>query len=91
MNIENFIDEKGRVKSWAAKKNKKLEILKYISTKFESGRFYSEKEVNAIIEEWHTFSDYFLIRRGLIDNRLLSRTTSGSRYWKDESSSCKNI
>jgi hypothetical protein len=82
--IKRFMDEKGRIKTWAAKQEVKYDILKYISTKFEYGRFYSEKEVNKVIEDWHTFGDYFLIRRGLIDNWLLSRTKSGSRYWKDE-------
>lgn len=82
--IMRFMDGKGRIKTWAAKKEVKFEILKYISTKFEHGRFYSEKEVNKVIEDWHTFGDYFLIRRGLIDNWLLSRTKSGSRYWKEE-------
>ena len=81
--INRFMDDKGRIKIWAAKKEMKFEILKYISTKFECGRFYTEKEVNAVIEEWHTFGDYFLVRRGLIDHQLLSRTKSGSRYWKD--------
>lgn len=82
--IMRFMDEKGRIKTWAAKKEVKFEILKYISTKFEYGRFYSEKEVNKVIEDWHTFGDYFLIRRGLIDNWFLSRTKSGSRYWREE-------
>ena len=89
--IMRFMDEKGRIKTWAAKKEFKIEILKYISTKFEYGRFYSEKEVNAIIEDWHTFGDYFLLRRGLIDYWLLSRTKSGSRYWKEERDSNTSI
>ena len=53
-----FIDEKGRVKTWPAKKNMKYEILKYIASKFECGSFYTEKEVNKVIEVWHTFGDY---------------------------------
>jgi Ser/Thr protein kinase RdoA (MazF antagonist) len=44
-----------------------------------------------LIECWHTFGDYFLIRRGLIDNWLLSRTKSGSRYWKEERDISKDI
>ena len=88
---KRFMDEKGRVKVWAAKREMKSELLKYISTKFESGRFYSEKEVNLLIEYWHTFGDYFLIRRELINNWLLSRTKSGSRYWKEERDISKDI
>ena len=62
--IKGFTDEEGRVKIWPAKKDKKLLILGYIAGKFETGRDYTEKEVNAVIERWHTFGDYFLIRRG---------------------------
>jgi hypothetical protein len=82
--ITRFLDENSRVKSWPSKKEFKIEILKYISTKFEEGRFYTEKEVNSIIENWHTFGDYFLLRRGLIDYKLLIRTKDGSKYWKEE-------
>jgi hypothetical protein len=82
--IMRFMDEKVRVKAWPAKKEVKIEVLKYISSKFECGRFYTEKEVNKIIDDWHTFGDYFLIRRELIDYRFLSRTRSGSQYWKEE-------
>jgi hypothetical protein len=89
--IMRFMDEKGRIKIWGAKKEIKFEIIKYISTKFEYGKFYSEKEVNGVIEDWHTFGDYFLIRRGLIDNWLLSRTRSGSRYWKEEKDTYTDI
>lgn len=83
MNIERFLDDKSRIKIWPAKKDKKLEVLSYLSAKFESGRFYTEKEVNQIIDNWHTFGDYFLLRRALIDYRFLSRTTNGSKYWKE--------
>jgi Ser/Thr protein kinase RdoA (MazF antagonist) len=89
--IMRFMDEKGRIKTWASKKEIKYEILKYISTKFENGRFYTEKEINTVIEDWHTFGDYFLLRRGLIESLLLSRTKSGSRYWKEERDAYKDI
>lgn len=82
--INRFLDEKGRLKTWPAKKEMKIEALKHIATKFEIGRSYTEKEVNAIIELWHTFNDYFLIRRDLVDYHFLSRTRNGSAYWKEE-------
>lgn len=82
--IARFLDEKGKLNAWPAKKEMKYNALEYIAGKFECGRFYTEKEVNAIIENWHAFGDYFLIRRGLVDYKLLSRTRSGSQYWKEE-------
>lgn len=83
-NIERFLDDNGRVKTWPAKKDMKQHILEYISSKFEYGRIYTEQEVNGILKEWHTFGDYFLLRRGLVEARLFARTKNGAKYWKEE-------
>lgn len=80
--IMNFLDDENRVKSWPSKKSKKIEVLKYIASKFEEDKVYTEKEVNNIIDQWHTFQDYFMLRRGMIDYKLLGRTRTGSEYWK---------
>jgi hypothetical protein len=80
--ITAFLDDEGKVKIWPSKMKKKLAVLEYIADKFEPGKDYTEKEVNAIINEWHTFGDYFILRRGMADYKLLNRTKDGSRYWK---------
>lgn len=82
--IENFIDHEGKIKIWPSKTTVKLEILRYLANKFDSDYIYSEKEVNIIIEDWHTFNDYFLLRRALIDWGLMCRTRDGSKYWRNE-------
>ncbi|MTI46320.1 DUF2087 domain-containing protein [Sporosalibacterium faouarense] len=80
--LENFLDEKGRIKQWPSKYSLKIEVVKYVAEKFEEGRVYSEKEVNEIINEWHTYNDYFMLRRGMIEYKLLARKRDGSEYWK---------
>lgn len=82
--LERFIDEEGKIKQLPAKKEPRLVVLGYLAEKFEAGRDYTEKEVNAIIEGWHTFGDYFLLRRELIDSGLMRRERDGSRYWKEK-------
>jgi hypothetical protein len=82
--ISNFIDSTGKIKTWPSKYNLKVKILEYLAGKFEYNRFYNEKEVNSIIESYHTFSDYFLLRRGLIESKLLSRTRNGAKYWRPD-------
>lgn len=89
--INRFLGEQGKVKIWPAKRDLKIEVLKYVATKFEYGRLYTEKEVNTIIESWHTFGDYFLIRRELIDYSLMGRTKNASKYWREETSSNNDI
>lgn len=82
--INNFLDIEGRIKSWPSKMIKKKEVLHYLSCKFELNRTYTEKEVNDIISEWHTFGDLFILRRGMIDMKFLRRTRDGSSYWREE-------
>lgn len=83
VNIERFLDEKGKIRIWPSKKEVKIEVLRYLSTKFEYDKCYSEKEVNAIIDEWHKFNDYFLLRRGMVEYKFLFRTKDGAKYWKE--------
>ena len=82
--IDRFIDNEGRIKIWPKKKEVRVEILKYLVTKFQYDYLYSEKEVNSIIMKWHTFEDYFLLRRSLIDYKFLSRKKDGSEYWRNK-------
>ncbi len=84
MEIGRFLDEQGRIKIWPSKQEMKRAVVLYLSEKFQTGVVYTEKEVNAIINEWHTFNDYFLLRRGLIDYKLLLRARDGSSYWKEQ-------
>jgi hypothetical protein len=79
-----FLDDNKKIKLLPSKHEKKLAVLRYLADKFEYGQVYREKEVNAIIEAWHTFSDFHLLRRELIDHKLLARTWNGSKYWREE-------
>ena len=53
----------------------------YLATRFQAGREYSEREVNELLMDWHTFGDWALLRRVLFDWRYLDRESDGSRYW----------
>lgn len=53
-------------------------LLHWLVTQFESGVQYTEKEVNAIIEQFNP--DYATLRRGLIDAQLMER--DHGIYWR---------
>ena len=80
--IDQFLDDKGRLISLPQKFNKRYALLVYLAKKFEPNTVYTERQVNEICDSWHTFGDFFLLRRELIDNRLLGREPDGSRYWR---------
>lgn len=81
INISVFLDDAGKIKQIPAPNRTKIPVLAYLAGKFEEDRIYSEKEVNGIIDAWHTFGDYFILRRLLIDYNFLERTLDGAKYW----------
>lgn len=81
VNITAFLDEEGKIKQWPAASKTKIAVVAYLAGKFEKDRIYNEKEVNEIINRWHTFNDYFLLRRSLIDYKFMGRTRNGAEYW----------
>jgi hypothetical protein len=52
-------------------------------TKFAANRKYTEKEVNAIANVFHTFGDQATLRRELVNMKLLGRKSDCSEYWKE--------
>jgi len=66
-----------------------LILLKSIANMFVSNKIYTEAEVNQSIKQWladmSNFSsldfDYMMLRRNLVDERLLTRNPDGSGYW----------
>jgi hypothetical protein len=81
INIAVFLDDAGKIAQIPVPNRNKIPILGYLAGKFERDHVYSEKEVNAIIDAWHTFGDYFILRRLLVDCNFLARTTDGVKYW----------
>lgn len=79
--IPMFLDDQGRIKQIPVPMRTKIPVLSYLAGKFAKERIYTEKEVNAIIDQWHTFGDYFILRRLLIDYKFLERTPDGAKYW----------
>lgn len=60
----------------------KLVVLKEMIKRFESGKIYTEKEVNRILAA--AYEDYAILRRYLIEYRFLDRKPYGSQYWKKD-------
>ncbi len=83
-NIESYLDSEKRIRQWPSKRNQKRKVCEYLSTKFDRKTMYTEAQVNAIISRWHTFNDYFVLRRELVDGGWLKRYRDGSAYWLNE-------
>ncbi|HEU5097604.1 MAG TPA: metalloregulator ArsR/SmtB family transcription factor [Roseiflexaceae bacterium] len=80
--LQRFLDPSGRVTMWPAKRQAQDQLLTYLASKFEHDRQYTEREVNELLNQWHTYKDHATLRRDLYDARLLDRTPDGARYWR---------
>jgi len=56
-----------------------------------AGRKYTEKEINVILKKYCGLKDYVSLRKELLKNGFLNRTSNCSEYWKviEEKNSCK--
>jgi diamine N-acetyltransferase len=80
--IAQFLNEQSQVMSWPAKPKKQLSVLRYLADQFEWEKHYNEKQVNELLNKFHTFGDSALLRRELYMKHFLDRKPDGSEYWK---------
>jgi len=77
---QRFLDDHGRLQQWPSKQPDKMLALAYLAAKFDFDQAYTETEVNELLKQWHTFSDWPLLRRELFERGFLDRNTDGSNY-----------
>ena len=78
--LNNFLDPEGRLVKFPSKPPLQMEALTYLAKKFSPDREYTEREVNELLLEWHTFKDPATLRRELYDRRFLDRDPYGRSY-----------
>ena len=81
--LERCCDAQGVLRLLPKRGPKRDVVLAYLASKFEPGRDYTEREVNALCDRWYSFGDCILLRRELIDGGFLRRERDGSRYWRE--------
>ena len=77
--LKTFCDKEGRILQFPAQRKKFEVLLKYVAKSFKPDVRYTEKQVNEILSFFS--DDTATLRRGLIDNMLMSRKVGGREYW----------
>ncbi|MGF1457726.1 MAG: DUF2087 domain-containing protein [Leptolyngbyaceae cyanobacterium] len=83
--LTNYLDVQGRLKAWPSRRNRRQFqrwALEYLIEKFKQDLLYSEKQVNEILNQHHTFGDPALLRREMFERKLMNRTRDGAAYWR---------
>ncbi|MBA3945707.1 MAG: metalloregulator ArsR/SmtB family transcription factor [Herpetosiphonaceae bacterium] len=82
--LRHLSDAEGRITRWPSKQRERQVVLNYLTDHFEAERRYTEREVNDLLSQWHTFGDPVTLRRELVDAGQLQRERNGSSYWLPE-------
>ena len=84
--LKVYLDEDGKFDRLPGKRQKKkLDLMiEYLATQFEKGKKYTEKEVNTILNQHHSFNDPATLRRLLFGTGIMNRTVDGRSYWLAE-------
>ena len=88
--IARYLDTHGHVIIWPGKRAMQQLLFTYISSFFEEGSVYNEKEVNGLLSVVVSAIDCATLRRDLCDFRYLKRTRDGSQYWRLERNELAN-
>ena len=78
--LRNFLDATGKLTAFPAKRKMKLYALLYLAQKIPADTDFTEREINDILLDWHTFADPATLRRELYDYRFLDRNRDGKVY-----------
>ena len=78
--LRNFLDANGKLTAFPAKRKMKLYTLLYLAQKIPADTDFTEREINDILLDWHSFADPATLRRELYDYRFLDRSRDGKVY-----------
>ena len=78
--LRNFLDANGKLTAFPAKRKMKIYCLFYLAQKIPADTDFTEREINDILLDWHTFADPATLRRELYDYRFLDRSRDGKVY-----------
>ena len=79
--LERLLDDDGRIGRWSKRRVQRLLILEHLAQHFDPDARLSELEVNTLLNSLHSFNDAALLRRWLVEEGFVARTSSGSAYW----------
>lgn len=82
--IQKILNREGKLISLPKKKILRQAAFYWLIHFFSHGKIYTEKEVNAILNEHCLIGDASLLRREMFNNYVLSRSYDGSSYWRSD-------
>lgn len=74
----------GKLSRWPAKREDQVLALWCLWARLPSRRDFTEQEISQVLRDLHDFGDHALLRRELVESRLVSRTPDCRAYRRIE-------
>lgn len=81
-----YFDDQGVLMSWPSRYGHQMLCLWVLWSRIPRGEAFTERQISELIRDWHDFGDHALIRRAMIDGKMLERTIDGRTYRRIEKS-----
>lgn len=84
--VARHFDPFGRLIRWPAKANHQELCLWVLWSRLTPREAFTEGQISGALQQMHLFGDHALLRRALVDQGLVTRTTDCSQYRRVERS-----
>ncbi|THB70675.1 MAG: DUF2087 domain-containing protein [Desulfovibrio sp.] len=82
--LARFFDSQGRLMRWPKKFTQRMLCLWVMWSRLPAKVSLNEQEISDFLEDQHLFGDHALLRRELVDRKLVTRTPDGREYRRIE-------
>jgi len=79
-----FFDDQGRMTSWPSRTVIQHLCLWALWSRLPKNHPMTEREISQLLNQWHLFADAAILRRTLVELKLVSRTSDVTRYLRIE-------
>jgi len=83
--LARLFDRAGLLLRWPGKRGMEASCLWVLWARIPARQSFTETQLNDLLNTLHSFGDHALIRRGLVDCGLMTRTPDGREYRRVES------
>ncbi|MDP3427142.1 MAG: DUF2087 domain-containing protein [Humidesulfovibrio sp.] len=82
--LARLFDGEGQLLRWPGKRGMEASCLWVLWSRIPARQSFTETQLNDLLNTLHRFGDHALLRRGLIDCGLMTRTPDGREYRRVE-------
>jgi hypothetical protein len=79
-----YFDDDGVLVSWPSRLAHQTLSQWVFWSRIPRGETYDERGISALIKGWHAFGDHAIIRRAMVDAKMLERNQNGREYRRIE-------